>query len=127
MPVDNAEWIGLLRTIAQLRQPMSFNNINMIKFSDPNKFTGKSQDVDSYVKTIESQISSAPGTFASNFQMTTNFASWLGSRILEKWYQGICESQPDILHDYPNFIEAFKNHFGDPDLIETAHWQLRAL
>ena len=65
--------------------------------------------------------------FVSNFQMTTYFTSWLGSGIPEKWYQGICESQPDILHDYLNFIEAFKNHFRDPDLIEMAHQQLRAL
>ena len=99
----------------------------MIKFSDPNKFTGKSQDVNSYVKTIKSRISSAPGTFASDFQMTTYFASWLGPGIPEKWYQGIRESQPDILHDYPGFIQAFTNHFGDPDLVETAHRQLRAL
>ena len=54
MPADNAKWIGLLRMIAQSHQPTSFNNINMIKFSDPNKFTGKSQDVDSYVETSES-------------------------------------------------------------------------
>ena len=99
----------------------------MIKFSDPNKFTGKSQDVDLYVKTIESPISSAPGTFASDFQMTTYFASWLGSGVPKKWYQGICESQPNILHNYPGFIQAFTNHFGDPDLVETAHCQLRAL
>ena len=127
MPADNAEWIGLLRMIAQSRQPTSFNNINMIKFSDPNKFTGKSQDVDSYVKTIESHISAAPGTFTNDFQMTTYFASWLGSGIPEKWYQGIQEFQPAILHDYPTFVQAISNHFGDPNLVETAHRQLQAL
>ena len=87
MPADNAKWISLLRMIAQSQQPTSFNNINMVKFSNLNKFTGKSQDVDSYVKTIESHISAALGTFTNDFQMTTYFASWLGSGIPEKWYQ----------------------------------------
>ena len=93
MPADNTEWMGLLRTIAQSQQPTAFN-VNMIKFSDPNKFTGKSQDVDSYVKTIESRISSAPGTFASDFQMTTYFVSWLGSGIPKKWYRASVNPSP---------------------------------
>src|SRR5260370_37509183 len=60
------------------RQPSTFNNINMIKFSDPNRFTGKSQDVESFVKTIDNCIFGSPGTFTADFQMTAYFASWLG-------------------------------------------------
>ena len=40
---------------------------------------------------------------------------------------GIREFQCTILHDYPAFVQAFSNHFGDPNLVETAHCQLRAL
>src|SRR5258708_25593049 len=63
----------------------------------------------------------------TDFQMVTYFASWLGSSIPEKWFLGVWESQPSLLHDYPAFVQAFTNHFGDPDLVETAHWQLAAL
>jgi len=109
------------------RQPASFNNMNMIKFSDPTWFSGKSKDVDSFVKTIQSRISSSPGTLVTDFQMVTHFASWLGSSVPEKWFLGVRESQPGLLHDYPAFVQAFTNHFGDPDLVETAHRQQAAL
>ena len=59
---------GPTHIIAQSQQPTAFNNVNMIKFSNPNTFTGKSQYVDSYVKTIESHISSIPETFAMIFK-----------------------------------------------------------
>ena len=59
--------------------------------------------------------------------MTSYFASWLGPRTPEKWYLGIQESQPNLLHDYAKFIEAFMKHFGDPDLVETAHQELATL
>src|SRR5258708_26200167 len=142
MPTDPANWIALLQNMAanqaQLQtllmnqanapwQLASFNNMNMIKFSDPTQFSGKSKDVDSFVKTIQSQISSSPGTLVTDFQMVTYFASWLGSGVPEKWFLGVQESQPGLLHDYPAFVQAFTNHFGDPDLVETAHWQLAAL
>src|SRR5260221_9068583 len=142
MPMDPANWIALLQNMAanqaQLQallvnqanapwQPASFNNMNMIKFSNPTQFSGKSKDVDSFVKTIQSRISSSPGMLVTNFQMVTYFASWLGSSIPEKWFLGVQESHPGLLHDYPAFVQAFTNHFGDPDLVETAHWQLAAL
>ncbi len=63
----------------------------------------------------------------TDFQMVTYFASWLGSGILEKWFLDVQESQPSLLHDYLAFVQAFTNHFGDPDLVETAHWQLATL
>ena len=59
--------------------------------------------------------------------MTTYFASWLSSGTLEKWYLGIQESQPNLLHDYTAFVEAFTKHFSDPNLVETAHQELAAL
>ncbi len=142
MPTDPADWIVLLQNMAanqaQLqallmnqanapRQLASFNNMNMIKFSDPTQFSSKSKDVDSFVKTIQSRISSSPGTLVTDFQMVTYFASWLGSSILEKWFLGVQESQPSLLHDYLAFVQAFTNHFGDPDLVETAHRQLAVL
>ena len=108
-------------------QPSTFNNINMIKFSNLNWFTGRSQDVDSFVKTIDNWILGSPGTFMADFQMTAYFMSWLGPRMPEKWYLGIWESQPNLLHDYAKFIEAFTKHFRDPDLVETAHWELATL
>src|SRR5258707_12359306 len=116
MPTDPADWIALLQNMvanqAQLQallvnqanapwQLASFNNMNMIKFSDPTQFSGKLKDVDSFVKTIQSQISSSLGMLVTDFQMVTYFASWLGSSILEKWFLGVRESQPGLLHDYP--------------------------
>ena len=58
--------------------------------------------------------------------MTAYFVSWLGPGMPEKWYLGIWESQPNLLHDYAAFIEAFTKHFSDPDL-EMAHWELATL
>ena len=101
MPTDPANWIALLQNMAanqaQLQallmnqanapqQLASFNNMNMIKFSDPTWFSGKLKDVDSFVKTIQSWISSSLGMLVTDFQMVTYFASWLGSCIPEKWF-----------------------------------------
>ena len=59
---------------------------NMVKFSDLNRFTGRPQDIDSFVRTIEFQILSAQGTglFTADFQMTAYFMSWLGPGVPEK-------------------------------------------
>src|SRR5260221_12910866 len=132
MPTDPADWMALLQNMAANQantpqQPASFNNMNMIKFSNPTQFSSKLKDVNSFVKTIQSQISSSPGTLVTDFQMVTYFASWLGSGVPEKWFLGVQESQPGLLHDYPAFVQAFTNHFGDPDLVETTHWQLAVL
>ena len=48
---------------------------NMIKFSDLPKFLGKSRDVDTYVKTIQSQIDNAGNMFLNNTLKTSFF--WL--------------------------------------------------
>ena len=59
--------------------------------------------------------------------MTNYFTSWLGSGMPEKWYIGIQETQPNLLHDYNSFMSAFVKHFGDPNQVEMAHWELAAL
>ncbi len=124
MPMDPANWMALLQNMvanqAQLQtllmnqanapqQLASFNNMNMIKFSNPTQFSSKLKDVNSFVKTIQSWISSSLGMLVTDFQMVTYFASWLGSSIPEKWFLGVQESQPGLLHDYPAFVQAFTN------------------
>src|SRR5260370_33999866 len=79
-PVNAIDLVMLIQNMLQTvianqpggpRQPSTFNNINMVKFSALNQFTGKSQDIESFVKTIENHILGSPGTFTVDFQMTT--------------------------------------------------------
>ena len=65
---------------------------NLIKFSNLTKFSGKSQGVKAFVKTIETQIANAQDALDDDFQMVSYFVSWLGPGVPEKWYFGIRES-----------------------------------
>jgi len=94
---------------------------NMVKFSDPPRFSSKPKDVDAYVKTIQSRIDNAAEMFPNDSLKTSFFGCWLGAGVPEKWYHAVRESQPYLLNNYPAFIQAFIGHFGDPDSVETAH------
>src|SRR5260370_42668384 len=96
---------------------------NMIKFSDLPKFSGKSRDIDAYIKTIQSQIDNASDMFLNNSLKTSFFGLWLGPGVPEKWFHGVCKSQPELINNYPAFIQAFTDHFSDPDSVKTAHQQ----
>src|SRR5260370_37265932 len=111
--------------VNQALSPHSFQN--MIKFSDLHKFMGKSRDVDAYVKNIQSWIDNARDIFPNESLNISCFGLWLGPRVLEKWFHGVCKSQPELMNDYTAFVQAFTNHFGDLDSVETAHQQLGSL
>jgi len=97
------------------------------KFSDLPKFLGKSRDIDAYVKTIQSQIDNAGNMFPNDSLKTSFFGLWLGPGVPEKWFHGVCESQPELINNYPTFIQAFTDHFGDPDSVKAAHQQFGSL
>src|SRR6266478_2403283 len=78
---------------------------NMIKFSDPPKFLRKSRDIDAYVKTIQSWIDNASNMFPNDSLKTSFIGLWLGPGVLEKWFHGVCESQPELINNYPAFIQ----------------------
>ena len=123
---DMPQWIMLFQTIMNHmvnQAPMLALHPfqNMIKFSDLPKFSGKSRDVDAYVKTIQSWINNAGDMFLNDSLKTSFFGLWLGPGVLEKWFHGVCESQPELINNYPAFIQAFTDHFSDPDSVETAH------
>ena len=146
-PSNSSEWLTLLQTMVanqtQLQnqqallqelitnqqhksQPATTLN-NLLKFSDPAKFSGRPKDVNSFVQTIQAQIESAPDDSLTDFQMISYFASWLSPGVPEKWYNGIRESQPHLMEDYQAFVKAFIGHFGDLDSIESAHRRLATL
>src|SRR5260370_19896823 len=120
---DNAnvpQWIALFQNmlnhmVNQAPAPHTFQN--MIKFSDLPRFMGKSRDVDAYIKNIQSWIDNARDIFLNNSLKVSFFGLWLGPGVLEKWYHGVHESQPELINDYTTFVQAFTgiNHFEDPN------------
>src|SRR5260370_41314445 len=116
---DNAnvpQWIALFQIMLnhmanQAPAPCSFQN--MIKFSDPPKFTGKSRDVDAYVKNIQSQINNARDIFLNDSLKISFFGLWLCPGVPEKWFHCVCESQPDLMKYYTTFVQASTNLFVD--------------
>src|SRR5260370_27314059 len=130
---DNAnapQWITLFQNMLNHmvnQAPAPHTVQNMIKFSDPPRFMGKSRDVDAYIKNIQSWINNASDIFPNNSLKVSFFGSWLGPGVPEKWFHGVRESQPELMNDYTTFVQAFTNHFGDPDSVKTAHRQLGSL
>src|SRR5260370_39541943 len=85
------QWIALLQVMInhmanQALAPAPHSLQNMVKFSDPPRFSGKSRDVDAYIKTIQSRIDNAGDMFPNNSLKTLFFGSWLGPRVPEKWF-----------------------------------------
>src|SRR5260370_25723732 len=128
--VNAPQWIMLFQNMLNHmanQAPAPHTVQNMIKFSDLPRFMGKSRDVDAYVKNIQSQIDNASDIFPNNSLKVSFFGLWLGPGVPEKWFHGVCESQPELMNDYTAFVQAFTNHFGNPDSVETAHRQLASL
>ena len=94
---DNTpEWIALLQTMinhmankAPALAPHSLQN--MVKFSDPPRFLGKSRDVDAYVKTIQSRIDNARDVFPNDSLKTFIFQvvawSWSSGDMVSQYMQ----------------------------------------
>lgn len=98
-----------------------------IKWADPAKFSGKAIHVPSFVASIRDRIAYAPSTFPDERSKCVYFGSWLEAGVPQAWYYGIRSSNISILEDFDDFVLAFEQHFGDPDIARTNQKKLESL
>src|SRR5260370_42345341 len=101
LPANTPEWITLFQMMMNQMNTIVANQApapapctapvlqNMVKFSDPCRFSGKSKDVDTYVKNIQSCINNATEMFPNDVLKTSFFGCWLGVGVPEKWFYAI--------------------------------------
>ena len=120
-----------LATLSSLQTAHAIPTIRptTIKIPDPTPFTGKSDQVESFIREITDSITINEHAFETDAKKVL-FTSrhFNGSAAPMMWYDGLRRNPTNpLLSDFDAFIDAFREHFGDPDRTATALRKLDAL
>ncbi|KAF5334699.1 hypothetical protein D9758_017252 [Tetrapyrgos nigripes] len=96
-------------------------------FELPDKFKGKAADVEYFIREVKDTIELLGLSLPSDRQKCIWMARLLGDGSPKQWYFSIMTSEPELLNSFDNFIQRFKDHFGDSNLEYNAEMKLKKL
>ncbi|KAF5343845.1 hypothetical protein D9758_015903 [Tetrapyrgos nigripes] len=96
-------------------------------FELPDKFKGKASEVEYFIREVKDAIELLGLSLPSDRQKCIWMARLLGDGSPKQWYFSIMTSEPELLNSFDNFIQHFKDHFGDSNLEYNAEMKLKKL
>ncbi|KAL7280853.1 hypothetical protein ACG7TL_005797 [Trametes sanguinea] len=97
-----------------------------VKAPDPRKFTGKASEVEPFLREVEAVISLQPG-LRTDSAKCTYFSLFLGDGSPQSWFTALRLKQPELMHNWPALVAAFRKRFEDPDLVMKYLHKLESL
>jgi hypothetical protein len=92
----------------------------------PEKFSGKHSDLRNFLSSVSNIVELQPSRYGPDRAKTGLVGSLcLGDAL--SWYRTLQENSSPLLHDFREFLEEFKNQFGDPYFQENSRRQLLGL
>lgn len=116
------EHITTLRALADRVEDMSKKQSTSIsrkgkpQFKEPTMFSGKGSDVDSFLNDVLNAIELQRDTLVDERDKCLVFSTYLNPSTKE-WFCGIQKNNERLLYDFDKFIEAFRTHFGNTNII----------
>jgi len=105
---------------SSLSLPTSSPNPPPIKFKEPSVYKGKTEELEDFLSSIENGIKMQRAAFTSDEERVNYMVSYFGEGTPRSWLTGVRKTAPHLLADFPAFVSAFKEHFGDRDAVATA-------
>lgn len=101
------------------------------KFKEPTVFNGKATQVVGFLQEIRDALYLLRSTYVTDKDKCIYLATYLGEGTPKEWYKSILISDADcvykedeLVQNFDKFTAHFKKHFGDSDLVATAHNKL---
>ncbi|KAF5375627.1 hypothetical protein D9757_008526 [Collybiopsis confluens] len=95
-------------------------------FEKPDRFKGKSSEVETFVDAIQDAIELQGNSLATERSKCIYMSTFLENSP-KQWYRGIKKSHPHLLDNFSLFLKAFIDHFGDSNLAYNATGKLEKL
>lgn len=104
----------------------SASNGPSVKAPDPRKFKGKVSEVELFLREVEAVILLQPG-LRTDSAKCTYFSLFLGDGSPQSWFIALRLKQPELMHNWPALVAAFRKCFEDPDLVMKYLHKLESL
>ena len=115
------EAINSMATLfSSMSLPTSSSNPPPIKFKEPSAYKGKTEELEDFLSSIENGIKMQRSAFTSDEERVNYMVSYFGEGTPQSWLTGVRKTAPHLLTDFPAFVAAFKEHFGDRNAVATA-------
>ncbi|KIK58471.1 hypothetical protein GYMLUDRAFT_60725 [Collybiopsis luxurians FD-317 M1] len=102
-------------------------NLKPPSFNTPPTFKGKASEVDMFIAKILDVAKSQGTTLLTDQQKCMYMAAFFGEDSPSQWYYAMHLSCTTLLNSFTNFVDAFKEHFGDSNLAYNAGLKLKKL
>lgn len=117
-----------LKTPQYNPQPLPFSSsAPKPSFKDPFVFTGNSADVETFMAEIKRAVHLQRSALITDKDKAYFMNSYLGLGVPKQWFQGVEKFTPNLVDDFPKLLDAFKAHFGNPNLAYEYARKLEAL
>lgn len=97
------------------------------KFTNPQTFSGKSEDAHPFLNQIKDQLNSSLALRMLEHDKVTYLSSYLAAGAPQHWHHLVVQSRPKLLTDFNEYVKAFKEHFLDPHKATTYQCKLESL
>ncbi|KAI3604843.1 hypothetical protein WG66_008606 [Moniliophthora roreri] len=94
------------------------------KFKEPNVFNSKASSVTQFLQDIRNMIQLSHHSLVSDHNKCLYFSTYLGSRAPKEWYNSVELNNKELLNYFGKFMESFKKHFRDSNIVATAQNKL---
>ena len=98
-----------------------------VRFHEPRLFNGKASEVDAFLREIKTVTKLQSRALVTDADKIAYFSTYLQDGGPSAWYHALELRRPHLLADYDGFIEAFKEHFQDTDVVRSAMQRLERL
>jgi hypothetical protein len=96
------------------------------RIADPEPFNGERGQLKNFTSKLQLKYFAEPSRFTTD-EVKIAYAGALLRGNAYSWFRPLLTSNDDIIHDYELFQAALEQVFGDPDEVQTAERELRAL
>jgi hypothetical protein len=87
---------------------------------EPHMYNGNPHDLNNFLHEMTNALHLQHHALVTDSDKVLYFSFYLKDGSASSWYSSIKASRPDLLHNYPRFIEMFKAHFNDSGKHGTA-------
>ncbi|KAF5343135.1 hypothetical protein D9758_015228 [Tetrapyrgos nigripes] len=96
-------------------------------FTLPDKFKGKASDVEFFIREVKDAVELLGLSLPSDRHKCIWMSTLLGDGSPRQWYFSLMTGEPTVLNSFDDFVECFKDHFGDSNLNYNAEVKLKKL
>ncbi|PSS03337.1 hypothetical protein PHLCEN_2v4011 [Hermanssonia centrifuga] len=123
---------GLLDTLTQWLvdpqlQPRPPLPTGQVRFHEPRVFNGKAEEVVPFLREIKNVVHLQHRVLLDAYDKVIYMSTYLKDGSPSSWYNALDVRRSPLLFNFKGFVEDFKHHFKDSDLVSSSLRKLKNL